>query len=736
MVAALVVLQLGGGCGSGNGDGPGNGSPDAPPGPSFCVPDILPRDPGDVPAGVSIVFPPASSLTAAGAITVRGTARLEADVAAIRVNGVAARSADGFRHWQVSVPLQPGANTLTVESEDASGQIDPDAAQIMVALSPDPMYAPEAVMFDAPRNRALVIDAERNALFTVDLATGSRAIVYTPPDINTAGISAVRPHVPPLPPAVPLVDVALLGSEGQRALVVAQGALFSVELASGKDTVISDDEVGGGPAFVQLVDMALDAEPGRALVLDLVLDALLAVDLTTGARSVISDGATGSGPALDRPSGLALDLEAGRALVTAGTNEDAALLAVDLATGARSLISGQDKGNGPALRDPRDVALDAARNRALITDPIHGGLLAVDLDTGDRTILSSAATAGGPGLELPAGVALDAQQGRALLVDQARDVLVAVDLETGARTLLSGDTMGSGHELHTPYAMALDLPAPGDEERRRVLIGDLAEAAIVAVDLASGARSVISSDAVGDGPSLSTVQSVALHGDGAGRTGRILVVNNYDNLLMAVDPATGERTVVSGGDVGSGPALTGPSYVIADEAGNRAIVATSAGIMAVSLDTGNRTLLGSGLEYVTWLRLDPLCNHVMMASGSASDHGLFALDLGTRQVARVSDYTACSDVPANLLETPAYDDRTGRVLGWHDLIAALMAVDTQTGACTTQASLTDESGGPWPYPHRAMLVDPATGLLLLADDVSKSLMALDPETGERVILSR
>jgi DNA-binding beta-propeller fold protein YncE len=302
-----------------------------------------------------------------------------------------------------------------------------------------------------------------------------------------------------------------------------------------------------------------------------------------------------------------------------------------------------------------------------------------------------------------------------------------VDLETGSRTLLSGETMGSGHELHTPYAMALDSKA------RRVIIGDLAGAAIVSVDLASGARTLLSSDELGQGPSLATVQAVALHGAGGDR---ILVANNYDGLLMAVDPATGARTVVSGNGVGSGPSLAGPSYLAVDEARNRAIVAVSAGIMAVNLDTGNRTLLASGLDYVTWLHLDPGCNQVFLASGSRNDHGLFALGLDASPIVRVSDYNACTEVPAGVLETPAYDPSTGRVLGWHDLITALMAVDTQTGACTTQVTPVLEGGGPWPYPHRAMLVDPDTGLLLLADDISKSLMVLDPETGERVIVSR
>jgi Glucodextranase, domain B len=738
LIAALAALRLGCGCGSGPGNGPGDGpdsgSPDGPDArsePSYCVPDLLPPDPGDVPAGVSIVFPPPSSLTEAGAITVRGTVRLDAGVAAIRVNGVAAQSADGFHHWQVSVPLQPGSNTLAVESEDADGQLDPAAAQVTVAMSPNPMVKPTAVIVDAPRNRALVIDAGSNALLAVDLATGSRAIVYEPPDMDTAGVSAVRPHVPPLPPAFPLVDVALLGSEGQRALVVAERTLFSVELASGKDTVISDSEVGSGPAFMRLVDVALDEERGRALVLDRGLDALLAVDLTTGARTVISDEVTGSGPMLDLVSGLVLDAEAGRALVIPGSIEEDALLAVDLATGARTLISGQDRGTGPALAVTQDLALDATGNRVLITDLIRG-LVAVDLATGDRAILSGAATAGGPGLEEPDGVALDAQQGRALLVDAARDLLVAVDLETGGRTLLSGDTVGTGPELHKPQALALD------GEARRVIIGDLIGYALVAVDLTSGARSMISSYAVGQGPSLGNVQSVALDRADDGSGDRILVTNSYDDVLLAVDPATGARTVISGNGVGSGPALTDPSHLVVDEPGNQAVVVMSAGIMAVSLDTGDRTLLASrgGNESIAWLYMDPPCNHVLMASGSPFDHGLFALDLDTHVAVRVSDYNACTEVPAGVLETPTYDPRTGRVLGWHDLITALMAVDTSTGACTTQVAPAIEGGGPWPYPHRAMLVDPATGLLLLADNVSKSLMALDPETGERVIVSR
>jgi DNA-binding beta-propeller fold protein YncE len=727
-MAALFFVHTGLGCSDpGNGGKPPDAAPPDALGRPVCTPDILPGGEDIVPDGVHVVFPPANALTDADAITVRGTAQLAGGVAAIRVNGVPAQSTNGFRHWRARVPLQPGSNAIVVESEDGSGQVEPYAARVEVALAPAPMQAPEAVALDAERNRALIIDSYRNALLTVDLATGRRTVVHVPPDSLVLDARAVLPHLMPAqPPAIPLVDVAVLGNEGQRALAVARRALFSVELASGKATVISDVRTGSGPVFGQIVDAAVDAPRGRALVLDAAAGALMAVDLATGSRAVISDDTTGSGPSLGQASALALDEAGTRAFVLGGAGETAALVAVDLGTGDRTLIASAERGSGPDLGNPNDVALDAAGNRALVTDWLLAGLVAVDLDTGDRTLVSAAETASGPGLEQPSGVTMDAPQGRALLVDPARGTLLAVDLATGARTLLAGDAMGSGHELRTPHALAMD------EDARRVLVGDLAGAAIVAVDLATGARAVLASDTVGQGPSLGTIVAVAVDR----RNGRIVVANAYDDLLMAVDPATGARTVLSGGGVGAGPELTAPQHMVLDPARDRAFVAASVGVLAVALDTGDRSLVGSAIGDVRWLYYEPLCEHVMIASGRPSDHGLFALDLETGLLGRVSNYYTCTDVPASVLEAPAYDEVTGRVLGWHDLLSTLMAVDTVTGACTTQAFPVVQGGGPWPYPHRDMIVEPDTRVLLMSDELSKALMALDPETGERVILSR
>lgn len=714
-LAVLAGIHLGSGCDD------GAGSPDD--GGATCEPSATQPDGVEAPPGVHIVFPPASSLTDAATLTVRGTALFDEPVTAIRVNGIPAQTGDDFRHWQVSVALEPGVNTLVVEREDDAGQTDPAAAEVTVVRALEPLLEPEAVVLDLARDRALVVEAKRNVLMSVDLTTGERAALYQGPAAGSATLQAIPPD-PPDP--MQMADVALLDAAGQGVLVAGRGAVFSVDLETGEHTVISAEDVGEGPALAYLEDMALDAEQERALVVS-ATGALLSVDLRTGARAVIADGSTGSGPSLATPSAVVLDAQAGRALVTTGQGEQAALVAVDLTSGDRAVISGRGTGSGPALHRPADAILDAGSDRALIVDEGHDGVIAVELATGERTMLASAAPGDEPGLALPAGMALDAAQGRALVVDRGRDALIAVELQTGRRSQISGDTTGSGPALRAPYAMALDAQA------RRVFVGDPEAGALLSVDLGTGARAVVSSDAAGSGPSLGDVRAVAL--DASRR--RILAASFDDQSLVSVDADTGERALVSSGARGSGPGLSDPRSLIIDEAGNQALVGMGySGLLAVDLDTGDRALLPTSIEDITWLGLEPACDRVLIASGSIAVHSLFTMSLDTGEVELLTDYVTCAGGPVGALVTPVYDAGRGRVLGWHDQSAVLAAVDTGTGACTTQVSLAVEAGGPWPYPRRAMALDPVTGLLLLADEVNKALIALDPETGERVIVSR
>jgi DNA-binding beta-propeller fold protein YncE len=715
ILAALAGLALGG-CGSSSGEEPDARVPDARPiefPPATC--DAPAEPPAEPPAGVHIVFPPGPGLTRDAAITVRGTALLDGDVAAIRVNGVLADTADGFRHWQVSVPLAPGENAIKVESEDAAGQIDPEAAQTTVVSGPTPMLLPTAVALDAGNDRALVVDAQRNALLAVDLITGLRTIVYEPQrakgDVTALGVP------PPPPPLDSLTDVALLDAAAERALVLATGQVFALDLATGAPTTISDAETGSGPALTLMIDMALDEARGRVLVLDQEADALAAVDLTTGARSLISDAATGSGPSLAGATGVALDAQAGRALVATNLDQPA-LLAVDLTTGARTVLSGASRGAGPALTTPEDVVLDAANQRAIVSDTSFGRLIAVDLATGDRSLVLEPQTSSGFVLGAPAGLALDEAQERLLVLDQGRKSLLAVDLAARQRTVVSGDAIGGGVELQDLGAFAVDA------ERGRVLVLDALERQLVAVDRGTGARSVISGETVGDGPSLGAA-AIALD---ASRQ-RALVANISEDVIVAVDLATGQRTVLSGNDVGAGPALAGPQSLLLDDAGGRVLVGTVTGLVAVDLDTGDRTPVFQDVGYVNWLADDPACDRVLFTGGGAAPTRLYAADVATGKVS-VVDGSQC---PA-ALDTLAHDPRSGKLVVWQGALPGLLTLDTRTARCTMVTVEYDlAEGSP---ADGEMLLDPATGVLLFTNGFTQSLQALDPETGARVILSR
>jgi DNA-binding beta-propeller fold protein YncE len=729
MLAALASIPLHGGC------GPATGDPPNPPGPApDAGPISFPRASCDAPLapaaepqpGVHIVFPPAPGLTHEAAITVRGTAALDAGVAAIRVNGVAAESADGFRTWQVSVPLALGANTLVVESEDAAGTIDPAAAQQTVVRAQEPLAYPQALALDASANRALIVDRDLNAVVAVALDTGARSILFEQSRVGEVGAQA-RP-LPPAPPSpFELMDVALdvTAPVGERVLVLAAGQLIAVDATTGAATILSDATTGSGPMPVALVDMAVDATGGRALVLDAWTDTLLAIDLTTGARTVIADATTGSGLALSAVTGVALDAPGNRALVTMGNDINAALVAVNLTTGARTVLSGLSTGIGEELTYPEDLVLDAARERVVIADGSYGRLIAVDLGTGNRALLSDEATTSGPLIEWPAGMAVDEAGARVLIIDGSRKSLISVDLETGARTLLVGDAIGSGYELRSPGDLALD------PEARRVLVYDGRAPALLAIDLETGARTVISGPTVGQGPSLADVLSLAL--DPARQ--RVLASSGFleTSRIFAVDLTTGDRTVMSGDGVGEGVELDLPWPLLVDPARGRVLTGMQTGLVAVDLDTGDRTLLSPAVGHIHMLAMEPECDRVLFGSGSGVS-GLFALELGADRLSLIADYATCPGAPI-YPERPFYDPATGRVVLAHYAPMWQVVVDTRAGTCTEEGNIAPEAGYP-PYSGAPVLRDPATGLLLVIDQYTKSLVALDPATGAHVILSR
>lgn len=352
----------------------------------------------------------------------------------------------------------------------------------------------------APR----VLSLSGPAVLAVDPTTGERTMVF---DISTSGLGSVSSFD--------------LDAANNRLLLAAATGLHAVDLGSGALTMISDGSTGSG-------HVALDAAAGQALIASPAQQMIMRIDLDTGARTILSRQFPGSGPRLSSPAAVTLDPSGQHALVT--DVGESALVAIDLATGERSVLSSNDIGSGPALRSSFSLEVDTATNQAFI---ITGqSLTAVDLATGERSNISSANRGGGIAFSCPRELVLNPETNTVMIADPCTWPLIRVDPATGQRTAMPTDRTDL-------YADALAL----DREHERLLVLDIGmEPELLAVDLASGDITPLADAQTGSGPMFVDPEAMALDA----KRGRALIYDGDQDVLLAVDLATSERSIVSG----------------------------------------------------------------------------------------------------------------------------------------------------------------------------------------------
>jgi DNA-binding beta-propeller fold protein YncE len=445
-------------------------------------------------------------------------------VRSIRVNDVEAQSSNGFATWSAAVSLALGANLLRIRAEDQEGNVVFPALEWTVTRAQEQMISPAALASDLARARLLVADATLDRLSVVDPATGS---VTTVSDAGTSGLAFASPGGADVDA---IRDRAIVADRGRNQLV-------TVALASGVRALL-EPALAGDPFHP--VDVAVQPFLDVAYVSE-VEHGILVVDLSDGSRAPLG----GTGTLVPGIGGVAVDLPRARVLATrAGLSP--ALLAFDSTTGAVSVVSGGAVGSGPALVEPRDVAIDPTGARALVSDAGADALVSIDLVSGDRSVLASVSPAVQPALDDPGQLVVDAF-GRVNVVDHALDGLVQVELSNGERSLLVGTTVGSGITLSQPVS---SISQPGG-----VLVLDRDLQAVVAIADASRERTLFSGRGAGSGPELVEPRRLA---PGSIFTAALayLADDGLDALLV-IDQG-GNRTELSGPSAGAGPALLGP----------------------------------------------------------------------------------------------------------------------------------------------------------------------------------
>ena len=224
-----------------------------------------------------------------------------------------------------------------------------------------------------------------------------------------------------------------------------------------------------------------------------------------------------------------------------------AIFRVDPTTGAKTEISGKNVGSGPEFTDHSLLSLSPSGE---IYAASGGAIYRIDPATGNRTIVSDSTHGSGPP-ELGYITGVQTLPDGSLLACSYGNELARVDPVTGSRTALpdlANDPPGF------TFAAGLSI-APNGE----VWIADNLFGPVLRYDVNTGEHSIVSSslDAplVGTGPAFG--QPV---GQTFNLTGDLFYVCQYTNIL-SIDPATGNRAIVSSWDpanlVGTGDPIGG-----------------------------------------------------------------------------------------------------------------------------------------------------------------------------------
>ena len=206
------------------------------------------------------------------------------------------------------------------------------------------------------------------------------------------------------------------------------------------------------------------------------------------------------------------------------------LAAVMSATGSAALAQ-------PASAQATSLSKACVAIEALVGDGASGSSIGAGevlrvSPGGQSTLTTNTAPMGTPNLDDPDGMAFLAN-GDIVVTDESfttgRPDVVEVNPSTGARTLISGNGRGSGPALVMPATVAVEASG-------YILVTDIAAGAgnqrVLQIDPATGNRIVLTGKVVGSGPAV-TVAAVGLE------NGVIYVTDVVGNQIMSVDPATG-----------------------------------------------------------------------------------------------------------------------------------------------------------------------------------------------------
>lgn len=368
---------------------------------------------------------------------------------------------------------------------------------------------------------------------------------------------------------------------------------------------------------------ASDAGPGTGVLFGL---GLFEIDSVTGDRFIVSDSTTGMGGLFLEPEGLAIEnlgqLSEKILVVDKGLP---GIWRVDPATGNRSVAYNNSGNPSIPFVLPIDIATKSNGN-LVVADP--GSAIVMEITSaGNRSILNDISST--PALGFPFSITVESNDnvvvtdldfiesvvGNDVCYDCFLDpdcippdccafltcnqeivsypAVVRVNSSNGAVTPLT-DTSSCvpGRPFNRPLGITLlnnnnFAVAAIDLNESTAVIEDVA---VLEINSTTGACSILS-DNTNTGPALEFPEGITTL-----PSGDLAVVDNFQKQVISIDSSTGDRAILSGGVVGTGPPFVEPFWiaikgdgdpVVSDQGFTGAVFGTSVDI------SGNNAIIGA-----------------------------------------------------------------------------------------------------------------------------------------------
>ena len=311
--------------------------------------------------------------------------------------------------------------------------------------------------------------------------------------------------------------------------------------------------------FAGLVWAAPAQDDRFLLVTDNAAGRVLAVNPFNGVRTEITGPDRGAGPALGRIEGVAFHPEDREIfhVISRDFQGDPALVQVEWGTGVRTLVSSRDRGIGPDFRRPRQVVVLSGGDFAVVADEDRNRLTLVRLIDGDREFFDLA----GAFLRQPTSVGADRfdcvwvnYQGNFSTSLGAR--LQRVTFAGLVTNQWFFPTFGDFATVHGPSGIFPEATdniltcSPEVPAVIRYLVNAFGD--VFGVEVVSAGTNFQTLPR-GDGPNFDRPLDIV-----RADTGEIFVLDEDLVAVVEVAPLSGDRSILSSGAVGRGPAFEEP----------------------------------------------------------------------------------------------------------------------------------------------------------------------------------